>query len=167
MTFSRSSQLEIQTVQIHETIDAAILLIENRARLKNIRIRRDYSTAPFFINGDNILLEQVFFDLFTNAFDAMPNGGELTIISRLQDAQNDEKEKPKLIIDVQDTGTGIPPEHIVRIFDPFFTTKEPGKGTGLGLSTVYLILERHNGTIKVASQLEKGTTFTITLPVAE
>jgi two-component system NtrC family sensor kinase len=70
-----------------------------------------------------------------------------------------------IFIDISDTGTGIPPSDLERIFDPFYTTKEVGKGTGLGLSVSYNIVKRFKGDIKVASQLGKGTTFTITLPV--
>lgn len=165
LKFSRSSRLEVKQFSIHEAIDAALMLIENKAKLSNIRICRYYTSERFLINGDNILLEQVFFDLFTNAVNAMPNGGELIVTTCLEKIQADGQREQRLFIDVKDTGVGIAPEHIPRIFDSFFTTKEPGQGTGLGLSTAYLILQRHQGTIKVDSQFGVGTTFTIALPV--
>ena len=166
LRFSRSSPLEAKPLNIHEVIDAAIPLVEDRAKLNNIKIQCDYTNEQYLISGDNIVLEQVFFDLFTNAIDAMPQGGGIFVTTRFQKKFQTSNEKERnLKVEVRDTGVGIAPEHISKIFDPFFTTKEPGKGTGLGLSTVYLILERHKGTIKVESKLGAGTTFMITLPV--
>ena len=94
-----------------------------------------------------------------NAFDAMQGEGVLTISSRC-DGRN-------LLVEVSDTGVGIPPENIAKIFEPFFTTKEVGQGTGLGLAVCYGILTEHGGSLDVQSAPEAGTTFTITLPANE
>lgn len=110
------------------------------------------------VKGDPTQLNQVLMNLCINARDAMPGGGRLILSAEpLPDAQ--------LLIQVADTGTGIPQEIMEKIFDPFFTTKEPGKGTGLGLSTVVGIIKGHGGTLKVESQPGTGTTFQILLPV--
>ena len=96
--------------------------------------------------------------LATNGIDAMPGGGTLTLRVK--------QSGPRVLVDVSDTGIGIPPENMTKIFDPFFTTKDVGRGTGLGLAVCYGILSEHGGRLDVRSTLGAGTTFTITLPVA-
>jgi signal transduction histidine kinase len=100
-------------------------------------------------------------NLLTNAAQAMTGraGARITLRTRRQEGQ--------VVIQVADNGPGIPPEILSRIFDPFFTTKDVGEGTGLGLSIVHGIVERHGGTIEVESEVGKGTTFTVTLPVEQ
>jgi signal transduction histidine kinase len=100
----------------------------------------------------------VFLNLFLNARDAMPKGGWLTIVTR--------EDRNGAIVEVADTGSGIPPEQLSRIYDPFFTTKEIGKGTGLGLSITYGIVQEHGGTINCDSAIGQGTRFSLTLPLA-
>ena len=94
--------------------------------------------------------------LATNAIDAMPDGGVLRIACR--------KNGSTVLVEVSDTGVGIPQENVTKIFEPFFTTKEIGKGTGLGLAVCYGILTEHGGSLDVQSKLGVGTTFTISLP---
>jgi signal transduction histidine kinase len=103
-------------------------------------------------------LQQVLLNLFLNAKDAMPRGGWLTIATRL--------EGDRAVVEVADTGSGIPSEHIARIYDPFFTTKAIGQGTGLGLSITYGIVREHDGAIACDSTVGQGTRFTVTLPAA-
>ena len=103
-------------------------------------------------------LQQVFLNLFLNARDAMPKGGWLTIVTR--------EDGDQAVVEVADTGSGIPPEQLSRIYDPFFTTKEIGKGTGLGLSITYGIVQEHGGTITCDSAVGQGTRFTLSLPLA-
>jgi len=110
------------------------------------------------INGNHQGLQQVFLNLITNAVQAMPKGGDLTVRTSL------EKDN-KIKVDDRDTGTGISEEDLPHIFDPFFTTKDVGKGTGLGLSVSYGIIKKHGGLITVKSKPGKGTTFTVVLPV--
>jgi signal transduction histidine kinase len=100
-------------------------------------------------------------NLIFNAIDAMPNGGTLSV--RCGHNQN----KGVVNIVVEDTGSGISEEDLPHIFEPFYSTKTEGNGLGLGLATVYGIIDRHNGTITVDSEVGKGTVFTITLPVEE
>ncbi len=99
----------------------------------------------------------MFLNLFLNARDAMPKGGWLTIVTRADD--------DGAVVEVADTGSGIPAEQLSRIYDPFFTTKEIGKGTGLGLSITYGIVQEHGGTITCDSALGQGTRFTLSLPL--
>jgi CheY-like chemotaxis protein len=107
--------------------------------------------------GDHSAMCQVFMNLFTNARDAMPEGGDLTIQARVEDA---------VTIAVSDTGKGMDEMTTEKCFDPFFTTKEVDKGTGLGLSTAYGIIKEHGGDIRVDSNVDEGTSFTITMPKA-
>jgi signal transduction histidine kinase len=111
------------------------------------------------INGNHQGLQQVFLNLITNAVQAMPGGGDLTVHTSL------EKDN-KIKVEVRDTGTGISEEDLPRIFDPFFTTKDVGKGTGLGLSVSYGIIKKHGGRITVKSKPGKGTTFDVILPIS-
>ena len=112
------------------------------------------------IAGNTGEMEQVFLNLIINALQAMPDdGGELDIaIDRTEE---------QVIVRVQDTGEGIPEENLPRIFDPFFTTREETGGTGLGLSIIFGIVEKHNGRIEVDSDLDQGTTFTLTFPAIQ
>jgi len=96
--------------------------------------------------------------LFLNAKDAMPKGGWLSIVTRLEDGQ--------AVVEVADTGSGIPSEYLARIYDPFFTTKAIGQGTGLGLSITYGIVREHDGTIHCDSAVGQGTRFRLALPLA-
>jgi two-component system NtrC family sensor kinase len=103
-------------------------------------------------------LNQVFMNLLVNAGQAIEGSGQITVATeRLGDSA--------VRITVSDTGKGIAPAAFQRVFEPFFTTKPVGKGTGLGLSLAWSIVERHGGHIDVASEIDKGTTFTVTLPV--
>ncbi|OYW30924.1 MAG: hypothetical protein B7Z47_02645, partial [Chthoniobacter sp. 12-60-6] len=123
--------------------------------------------------GDATQLHQVLLNLCVNARDAMPEGGRLRLSAASLDIDTsyasmlpDMAPGPHVLLEVSDTGGGIPPEVLERIFDPFFTTKEIGKGTGLGLSTVHGIVKSHGGLLKVVTALGKGTTFQIYLPAA-
>jgi len=110
------------------------------------------------VRADANQLELAVLNLALNARDAMPGGGMLEVRTA---AQNGSVE-----IEVTDTGTGIPAEHLHRIFDPFFTTKASGRGTGLGLSVTYGIVREHSGSIEVESLPGKGTQFSLELPLA-
>jgi signal transduction histidine kinase len=110
------------------------------------------------VQGIEYKLQQVFLNLFLNARDAMPRGGWLTIATSAGGGG--------ATIEISDTGSGIPADHLSRIYDPFFTTKDLGKGTGLGLSITYGIVQEHAGTITCESVVGKGTRFVLTLPLA-
>jgi signal transduction histidine kinase len=111
------------------------------------------------VRGSRDKLKQVFLNLLLNARDAMPRGGEVSIAARLGSGS--------VIVTVDDTGTGIPPEHLDRVFEPFFSTKKEVSGVGLGLSVTHGIVHQHGGTITVSSAVGAGTRFTITLPTGE
>jgi len=165
LNFARATNIELKPVKIENMIETAVTLIAPEATERHIEIQRNYHHGDSFILGDNIALEQVFFDLFVNSMDAMGSqGGKINITTRVSHGKG-EGHKPSLVIEVADTGCGIPEENIGMMFVPFFTTKEIGKGTGLGLSIVYLLLQRHHGKIEVKSQMNQGTTFIIHLPI--
>ena len=128
---------------------------------KKCEIRLELAANNYVFQSDSNRLTQVFLNLCTNAFQAMPNGGTITIRSSDETIQK----KQVLAISISDTGSGIPKDHVKKIFEPFFTTKEPGKGTGLGLSIVHGILQDIGGSIDVTSKVSVGSTFTVRLPV--
>ena len=110
------------------------------------------------IEGYEFKLQQVFLNLLLNARDAMPSGGWLTIATRLDHGE--------AVVEVSDTGSGIPADHLARIYDPFFTTKATGQGTGLGLSITYGIVREHDGTIHCDSAPGQGTRFSLRFRMA-
>jgi signal transduction histidine kinase len=147
-------------VQIEEVIERALVFCEHEFSDGRVEVRCEYTTPLPTIAGIPGQLTQVFVNLFTNAAHAMAGaGGELCINVRPTD------EADGLLVEVGDTGGGIPVEAMPQIFEPFFTTKTDGRGTGLGLSIVRGILDAHGGTIQVSSAEGQGTTFTLTLPV--
>jgi signal transduction histidine kinase len=126
---------------------------------QNIRIEKIYASDLPLVVGDGAQLQQVFMNIILNAAEAMDGQGTLTIRTSLSlDGQS-------VGIEFSDTGHGIGEEDIQRLFEPFFTTKEVGKGTGLGLAISYSIIQKHQGTIEVSSQIEQGATFTVRLPI--
>jgi two-component system, NtrC family, sensor kinase len=155
-TFSRLDEAEFKKVDIHEGLDSTIRLLSRYYAPGHIKLARDYGELPP-VDCYAGQLNQVWLNLLVNAAHATREGGEVLIITR--------GEGERVVVTVSDTGCGIAPEHLTRVFDPFFTTKPVGEGTGLGLSVTYSIVERHGGEITVESELGKGTTFTVTLPV--
>ena len=138
---------------------------------KNITQEHHLPDDLWLVEADPTQIHQVLLNLCVNARDAMPGGGHLTftaenlVIDSAYAAMNPEaRPGPYVVVQINDTGGGIPPEILHKIFDPFFTTKEPGKGTGLGLSTVLGIVKSHAGFVQVNSQIGKGTQFKIYLP---
>lgn len=171
LSFGRGIESKLEVLQFKHLI-SEIKQVAKQTFPKSIEINTDIPQNLWTISGDVTQLHQVLMNLCVNARDAMPQGGTLTIsASNLkvdeQYAQMNLDAKPGfyIVINVSDTGMGIPPEILDRIFDPFFTTKEAGKGTGLGLSTVISIIKSHGGFIDVNSKLGKGTKFKVYLPV--
>lgn len=153
--FTKMPVEEQRQCNINEVIETSVNLIQYDKKAKNITITKELtpSLPDIAVNGNQ--LSQVFVNLTLNAIDAMPNGGTLTVRSFVKG--------DNIVIQFEDTGVGIPKEDITKIFDPFYTTKE--KGTGLGLTVSYDIIKKMNGTLTVDSELGKGTTFTITIPI--
>ncbi|MDD2338179.1 MAG: ATP-binding protein, partial [Geobacteraceae bacterium] len=145
----------LQQVSIPKVIDSLLELFQARAKMHGIRIERDYRATPPHILADATEIEQIFSNLFVNSIEEMVEGGVLTIML--------EQKEDTVHIDVSDTGNGIPREDLQRIFDPFFTKKS--SGTGLGLSVVLRIIRTYNGKIEVKSEVGKGTTFSVSIPL--
>jgi PAS domain S-box-containing protein len=145
-------QVDLNTV-ITETLD----LITNQARVQQIRIQLELEHRPVLVLGVSGLLQQVFMNIFLNAINAMPDGGVLSIVEEIFEAE--------VSVRVSDTGMGIEESDLDKIFDPFHTTSTIGKGTGLGLSICYSIVQQHLGSIHVQSSPGKGATLTVRLPL--
>ncbi|GGI08212.1 PAS domain-containing hybrid sensor histidine kinase/response regulator [Egicoccus halophilus] len=132
---------------------------------KSITVTAEVAEDLLPVVGDPTQIQQVLVNLCVNARDAMPEGGELTL--RAHNGGSVPANGPAVVLQVTDTGSGIPPEVVTKMFDPFFSTKPQGEGTGLGLSTSAVIVDSHGGDIEVESEEGLGTTFTIRLPAEE
>jgi len=155
LDFSRTRTSDHVTINLADVIRSAFRLLSHQKRSSAVDFKIEIAHDLLPVSGDPGQLQQAVIALATNALDAMGESGTLMIVGR-----NDED---KVIIEVSDTGIGIPPENLPKIFEPFFTTKEIGRGTGLGLAVCYGILTEHGGTLDVQSAVGAGTTFTITL----
>ncbi|HEX3034506.1 MAG TPA: ATP-binding protein, partial [Thermodesulfobacteriota bacterium] len=171
LDFSRQSTPKPHPLDFLSFFKENMKLLE-RVIPENIRITVDFTSGEFWILADPSQMQQILTNLVLNSRDAMPKGGEIRV--GLAHSDFDHMTQPPfsgmlsdewLILSVSDTGIGIEPKHIPRIFEPFFTTKERSMGTGLGLSQVYGLVKQHNGFIDVVSEVGKGTTFTIYLPL--
>lgn len=170
LAFSRKQVMEFKVINLNNLINNLVKMLE---RLIGEDIKLDFISKPGSANilADSSQIEQIILNLSVNSKDAMPNGGKLTIQTdqvRLDSQFCSKREGLKpgnyVVLDVIDTGTGIPDKISEKIFDPFFTTKKKGKGTGLGLATVYGIVKQHKGYISVYSEKNLGTCFKIYLP---
>lgn len=156
LNFSRLGNSDHGPVNLNEVITESLSLLEHQFKAKRIKVSLRLDQSLPQISGNAGKLQQVFINLFLNARDAMPNGGRLEVATS--------SNSDMVIVDVKDTGVGIPAENIGRIYDPFFTTKEPGKGTGLGLAVSYGIVQEHSGRIFVESEPGRGTHFRLKFP---
>ncbi|MEP6946526.1 MAG: ATP-binding protein [Acidobacteriota bacterium] len=157
LDFSRVRTGERSPINIGDVVSSAANLISHQKRGDRIELSIDLEAGLPMVNADGGHIQQAVIALATNAIDAMPDGGKLKFRALRQAS--------RLIIEVSDTGVGIPPDDMSKIFEPFFTTKEVGKGTGLGLAVCYGIISEHGGRLNVRSNLGKGTTFSIVLPL--
>jgi two-component system NtrC family sensor kinase len=159
LNLARPAQVDAAPIDLHMVINDVLSLLEHQLRNGRIQVRKELMAQAAIVEAIEYKLQQVFLNLFLNARDAMPRGGWLTIATT-------PGESGSVVIEVSDTGSGIPPDHLSRIYDPFFTTKDIGKGTGLGLSITYGIVNEHKGTITCDSVVGQGTRFTLALPMA-
>ncbi|SDB46754.1 His Kinase A (phospho-acceptor) domain-containing protein [Desulfonatronum thiosulfatophilum] len=160
MDFARPCPPKLQSVDVHAVLDRVLELMNTGYRKHAINIRKNYDPQMIPIKADPNQLEQVFLNLSINAQHAMEaSGGDLTVSTQMI------REGRGILVKIQDQGVGISKDNLKKIFDPFFTTKEQGKGTGLGLSTSIGIVNNHFGKIEIESEVGKGTTFTVELPV--
>jgi signal transduction histidine kinase len=159
MDFARARPAAKSLVNINEIIETSLRLASFDKSFQKLEITKDYSENLTEVLADSDQLQQVFLNLFLNARDAMPNGGELSI----KTAQN----QNEIFIEISDSGIGINSKDLKKIFDPFFTTKSAGNGTGLGLAVCYGIITAHGGKIEAAINNSNGTTFLIIFPKSE
>jgi two-component system NtrC family sensor kinase len=158
LSFARQTDSTVEEVNIKELLEQMVGLSSQRAKYGMVEIRTEIPPNLPSLRISPSELQQVLFNLINNAIDAMDHdGGTLTISSH--------QKKNTIVINVTDTGQGIPEANLDRIFDPFFTTKPVGKGTGLGLSICYGIIEKMGGKIEVHSKVGSGTTFSIFIPI--
>jgi signal transduction histidine kinase len=153
LNFARPIELRLRPFDIPSLVDEVLSGFE----LKGIKIIKKFPSTLPYCEVDKEQIQQVFTNLITNASQAMPQRGKLTISAK--------ESEGKLVIDFSDTGKGISPNDLPNIFKPFFTTKS--KGIGLGLALCQRIIEQHSGSIKAVSKLGKGSIFTIMLPFAK
>jgi len=157
LSFARKTDPTVREVVLNDVVDEVIGLTSQKTRYANVRIETELSPDLPLIQASPSEIQQVLLNLVNNAIDAIERpGGTVTVRTR---AAGDE-----VVLEVSDTGKGIPDANLARIFDPFFTTKAVGHGTGLGLSICYGIVEKMGGRITVESEIEKGTTFTVFIP---
>jgi signal transduction histidine kinase len=157
LKFARPDELKLQPVSLADMISDVVTTVGPEAERFNVTIKVECPPALPEINADAAMLRQAILNLALNACQAMPSGGTLRFACR-------STARRRVEIDVEDTGTGIPPEHLNRIFDLYFTTKE--KGTGIGLSMVYRIVQLHDGEVEVQSTPGSGTRFRLIFPQA-
>ena len=155
--YARKMEPHLEDVDINGTINQTIDMLENYARTNNIDIQTDLDKDIPIIAGDEAQLQQVFMNLISNAIDAIGKNGLVQVKSR--------REGTNIAVSIRDDGPGIPQDQQKKVFDPFFTTKGTGKGTGLGLWVTYDIIKGMGGAITLKSEVEKGTTFVVNIPI--
>ncbi len=159
LDFSRQRKPDKTVCNINAVIDECIGLVEYQALFHNIEIIKEFDENLPMIVVDPSQMQQVIINMVVNAAEAMDESGQLTLVTGYDPVE-------KVIeIKIRDTGQGIPEANVRKLFDPFFTTKDVGHGTGLGLAISYGIVREHNGSISVDSELGKGTSFLIKLPM--
>ncbi|MFZ1220236.1 MAG: ATP-binding protein [Chthoniobacterales bacterium] len=171
LRFARPAKPVLKPMHVHDVLEKSLQLVGHRLYQKEIKLTRSWHADVDTIRADADQLEQVFLNFFLNAMDAMNRGGELSVVTEIRAASEwvaaisgtNGGSHEVLRITIRDDGEGIRSEDIPHVFDPFFTTKD--YGTGLGLSVVHGIIQEHGGQIEVESQLKKGTSFHILLPL--
>ncbi|GAI89137.1 unnamed protein product, partial [marine sediment metagenome] len=153
--FAHPGEQELKYANINENLDSTLNIVWNELKYK-ATVTKDYGELPE-VRCYPQQINQVFMNILVNAAQAIEKQGEIRIATRAVDGYVE--------IEISDTGVGIPKQDLSKVFDPFFTTKDVGKGTGLGLNMAYNIIQKHKGTIDVESEVGKGTTFIIRIPV--
>lgn len=157
--FARRTDIVYEELDIHSILDETVYFLEREAGFRNIDIIKEYQDALPRIFSDGSQLQQVFINVLNNAMDAIDKKGKIYIKTKSQDKG--------VLISITDTGLGIPGKLLSKIFEPFYTSKPVGKGTGLGLSTSYGIVKKIGGRMTVESEVGKGATFHVTLPLSQ
>lgn len=159
LEFARQTHHFIKSSDINRAISRTLFLLKNQTLFQNIKITENLDTSLPLVEADIHQMNHVFMNLILNAAQAMDGQGEINICTDLSPREH------YIIIEISDTGPGIPEDVIQHIFEPFFTTKQEGQGTGLGLSMVYSIVGNHGGSIYARNKKTKGAAFTIELPI--
>jgi signal transduction histidine kinase len=159
LDFSRSHEMTLEPTSINHNLRHVVELADYQLRQRGIEVRMDLAPDEPVVLADHLQMEQLFLNLVLNAVQAMPEGGRLTLRTRIEEGT--------VIAEVEDSGTGIDPSIRDRIFDPFFTTREVGEGTGLGLAVSDTIVRAHGGSIEVESVVGQGSVFRIRLPLPD
>ncbi len=154
---ARPAKLNLQPYDIHKVLKDVLESAKTKLNLQKIEITKGFTSKPSILKIDKEQIERAFLNLIINAIEAIPRGGNLSIITELNGNS--------FMVKIHDTGKGIPEKDIIKIFDPFFSTKP--QGVGLGLSICYGIIVSHGGTIEVESKSKKGATFTVSLPIEQ
>jgi PAS domain S-box-containing protein len=169
--YARKGKYVVSAIDVHPLIEETLQVVQRTN--KNIRIHRTLNATPAILAADRGQIELVLLNLFVNAVDAMPKGGDLTVVTTLTEHPQSRTLWPERVepgryieIKVTDTGVGMDSCTMERIFEPFFTTKEIGRGTGLGLASVYGVVKNHHGHIRVESCVGQGSTFVLLFPIA-
>ncbi len=168
---SRKESSKMEEFLLDEALED-LIKISQRILGDQIEIRRIRSASKLLVNADRSIMDQVFMNLFVNARDAMPDGGVLTVETRIADPSTQapgagpQPGRRYIQVRISDTGVGMSKETLARIQEPFFTTKAPGKGTGLGLTAARRQLNEHGGWMSVESEPGRGTTFAPHLPLS-
>ncbi|MEW5692431.1 MAG: ATP-binding protein [Candidatus Hydrogenedentota bacterium] len=161
LRYASNKGFSFYPVNLIETLDNSLMLLEKSFESSDISFIKEYPAENIFVLGDENQLQQVFTNISVNAINAMPDGGTFVISIKI----NHKESSSEVVISFKDTGVGISKENISKIFDPFFTTKPIWSGTGLGLSISQTIIKEHKGRIEVESELNKGSSFFIYLPL--
>lgn len=158
LTFSRPIASPLGPVDINKCVSDTLFILKHHFKeQRGVALKTNFGANLPIIMGDESQLKQVIINLFSNAFDATGEGGEISVRTQVG-------EEGGVELIVEDTGCGIDAKHLDKLFEPFFTTKKVGQGVGIGLSTCYAIVNKHNGEINVTSQPGLGSTFKVTLP---
>jgi signal transduction histidine kinase len=163
LQFSRRKGSQVSTIDIRTEVAGTLELLHSHLTNRNIHVAMDFHPDIQMVHADRQQLRQVFLNLLTNAADAMPSGGTLTIRGI---PCNLDADIAALRLEFADTGVGITDQDLAKVTEPFYSTKPEGKGTGLGLAICKRIVQEHRGEFDIASESGKGTTVSITLPVS-
>jgi len=163
--FAMPSEIKTEKVTPQELINDTISLLKYQSSLVNVEITTEFSKENIHVDIDKNQMQQVLFNIFVNAIDAMPNGGDINVKTYYASGEEFSRGENVCVIEVADTGEGITKENLPRLFEPFFTTKRDKKGTGLGLAMSKTIAENNHGSLLVESELGKGTTLRVVLPL--
>jgi two-component system NtrC family sensor kinase len=159
LDFARQRKLQMENIDLNQILNEVLSLVSKQSSFQKVEIHKAFDPSLPPVSGDPVQLKEVFLNIVSNAGEAMPGGGKVTVSSKFNSGGG------RIEVSIHDTGHGVSPENLNKIFMPFFTTKQIGQGTGLGLAIAYGIVKMHRGSIDVESRKGAGTTFLVKLPV--